>query len=249
MSRKLKVNGRSLIMFLSSLLICFAAFAGTVRAQNSSPSPSPSPQRRKLPKPPSGSRGFENYKGGDSSQRGIAAGATRGVSPRRPIAPLQGAAYLAKPFFAWEIEPASKAYHFTLYEGDVEKNAAARIVYQRDVTALELSYPKDAPKLMPGKLYSWRVSTPTPTGKEDGPVALIKILKGAEAIEIKKALTKAGLLLPGTAADKLDQARVFENYGIWYDALRIASALAKNPDDREAQAYYAALLDKLDAEP
>lgn len=233
---------RSLMVFLSIFLISVAL---EIRVQAQTPTPSPTP-RRQLPKPPAGTRGFEKYSGGDSSGRGIAAGATRGVNPRRPVAPLEGAAYEPRPFFAWEIEPSSRTYHFTLYEGDVVKDAAARVVYQTDVNVLELSYPQDAPRLEPGKLYSWRVSTPTPTGKEDGPVARIKILTGAEAAEIKQALTTAGLSLPKTPADKLDQARVFENYGVWYDALRIASELAQDASDKEAQAYYDALLDKLE---
>ena len=241
--------GRSLLLVLSSLLICLATFVTAVQAQTPTPSPTPSPQRRALPKPPSGARGFEKYAGQDSSSRLIAGGATRGVNPRRPVAPFEGAAYEALPFFAWEIEPGSRTYHFALYEGDVEKDASARIVYQTDVTALELRYPKDAPKLEPGKLYSWRVSTPTATGKEDGPAARIVILAGPDAAEIRQALKTAGLESPKTPADKLDQAQVFENFGVWYDALRIASELAQNPNDKEAQAYYDALLEKLDAKP
>jgi hypothetical protein len=168
------------------------------------------------------------------------------VNPRRPVAPLEGAAYDPRPFFAWEIDPGSRTYHFTLYEGDIEKDAAAKIVFQTDVLALELSYPADAPALQPGTLYSWRVSTPTPTGKDDGPAALIKILSGAEAADLKQALATAGLSAPASTADKLDQARVFENFGVWYDALRVASQLAQNPQDKEAQAYYNALLAKLE---
>lgn len=230
-------------------LFCFAGYSTALHAQSPSPSPSPSPARRVLPKPPSGTRGFEKYTGGDSSQRGIAAGATRGVNPRRPIAPLEGSAYDPRPFFAWEIDPGSRTYHFTLYEGDIEKDAAAKIVFQADVTALEISYPADGPALHPGTLYSWRVSTPTPSGKEDGPAARIMIMSGTEASEIKQALATAGLTSPNSTADRLDQARVFENFGVWYDALRIASQLAQNPADKEAQAYYDALVGKLDSKP
>ena len=237
---------RSLIMFLSFVLIGIA-FGVRIQAQNPSPSPTPAAPRRALPKPPTGARGFEKYAGQDSSSRLIAGGATRGVNPRRPVAPLEGSAYEPTPFFTWEIEPGSRTYHFTLYEGDADKEASARVVYETDVTVLEFSYPKDAPKLEPGKLYSWRVSTPKQNGKEEGPVARIVILAGPEAAEVKQALTTAGLSSPKTAADRLDQARVFENYGVWYDALRIASELAQNPNDKEAQVYYDELLDKLEA--
>jgi hypothetical protein len=228
--------------------LCFVGFVTGARAQN--PSPTPKEQRRPLPKPPSGARGFEKYAGRDTSSRLIAAGATREtVNPRRPVAPLEGRAYDARPFFAWEIAPGSKSYHFALYAGDFDKDPSARIVYQTDVTLTELMYPKDAPQLEPGKLYSWRVSTPTPTGKEDGVVARVVILTGAEAEEVRQALATAGLSAPKTPADRLDQAQVFENFGVWYDALRIASELAQNPNHKEALAYYDALLKKLEAKP
>ena len=246
-----KISGFARMLFSIGffvLTLSFVGFVATARAQ--SPSPTPATQRRPLPKPPSGARGFEKYAGRDTSSRLIAAGATREtVNPRRPVAPLEGRAYDARPFFAWEIAPGSKSYHFALYEGDFDKDQSAPIVYQTDVTLTELTYPKDAPRLEPGKLYSWRVSTPTPTGKEDGVVARVVILTGAEAEEVKQALATAGLTAPKTPADRLDQAVVFENFGVWYDALRIASELAQNPNHKEALAYYDALLDKLEAKP
>lgn len=239
-------------LFFSTVLLmlslCFVGFVAIAHAQN--PSPTPIPQRRALPKPPSGTRGFEKYAGRDTSSRLIAAGATREtVNPRRPVAPLEGRAYDARPFFEWEIAPGSKSYHFALYDGDLDKNPSARIVYQTDLTLTELTYPKDAPRLETGKLYSWRVSTPTASGKDDGPVARFIILSGTEGAEVKQALATAGLISPKTPADRLDQARIFENYGVWYDALRIASELAQNPNDKEALAYYDALLEKLEAKP
>jgi len=55
------------------------------------------PPRRPLPKPATGSRGFEQA-GRDASSRLIAAGATRG--PLKPTAPYEGLAYNAQPLFA-----------------------------------------------------------------------------------------------------------------------------------------------------
>lgn len=259
MSRVHNPVGQSLMISLATLSLSLVAFVAaapeisglgegwTAAAQNTNSPQTPSAQRRPLPKPPSGPRGFEKYAGSDSSARQIAGGATREtVNPRRPVAPLEGRAYDAAPFLAWEYAPGSKTYHFVLYDGDFDKGGAVPIVYQTDVAATELIYPKDAPRLAPGKLYSWRVSTPTATGKEDGVVARFVILSGPEAAELKQALTTAGLSMPKTPADRLDQARVFENFGVWYDALRIASELAENPNDKEALAYYEALLEKLE---
>lgn len=209
--------------------------------QNTNSKP-PGP-RRPLPKPPKGPRGFENYNG----SRQIAGGATREtVNPRRPVAPLEGRAYDERPLLAWEIAPGSKSYHLAVYEGDVDKNKAAPIVYETDVTTTELLYPQDAGRLIPGKLYSWRVSTPTAKGREDGVVARFVILSGPDAAEVKQALATAGLSMAKTPADRLDQARIYENYGVWYDALRIASELAEAPKDKDALVYYEALLEKLE---
>lgn len=219
----------------------------TANAQNTNSPRNPPKPRRQLPKPVSGPRGFEKYSGKDSSSRLIAAGATREtVNPRRPVAPLEGRAYDARPYFAWEISPGSKVYHFTLFEGDRDKDVSAKVVYQADLTVTEFQYPVDATPLKPGKLYSWRVSTPTASGHDLGVVARLVILAGAEAAEIQAALAAAGLTSPKTPEDRLDQARVFENYGVWYDALAIASDLAQNPRDKEALAYYEALLEKLE---
>jgi Domain of Unknown Function (DUF928) len=221
-----------------------------VNTQNTNSPRKPSPSRRPLPKPPSGPRGFEKYSGKDSSSRLIAAAATREtINPRRPVAPLEGRAYDARPLLAWEIAPGSKTYHLKIYDGDRDKDPSVKTVFESDVNVSEMLYPQNAPALTPGKLYSWNVSTPTVTGTEEGVVARFVILTGAEAAEVRTALASAGLSNPKTAADRLDQARVFENYGVWYDALRIASELAQNPNDKDALAYYEALLEKLEPKP
>jgi hypothetical protein len=250
------------IYLLFMLSLCVFAFAGTAEtsgvfggqqpgAQNTNSSGTSTKRRRPLPKPPSGSRDFEKYAGQDSSTRLIAAGATRETNvPRRPLAPIVGGAYDPLPIFKWETAPDSSVYHFAIYEGDLYKNPSTRIVYKTDSIVTELRYPQDAPPLKRGQLYSWRVSTPNPNGKDDdGIVARVMILAGVERNEIRKALARARLISPKTRVDRLAQARVFENYGVWYDALRIARELARDPNDKEALAYYEALLDKLETKP
>ena len=211
----------------------------------------PRPARRPLPKPPTGARGFEKYTGKDVTSRLIAVAATREVvAPRRPLAPLEGRAYNARPFFAWQASFGSRSYHFILYAGDVYVDKSAKVVYEKDVAATELNYPADAPAIEPGNLYSWRVSTASVNGKEDGPPVSFRVLAGAEAVELKQAIEQVQLTSPKTTADYLDLANIFENYGVWYDTLRLASDLAaQKPEDADAQAYYDALLNKLDEKP
>src|SRR5207253_1225398 len=64
--------------------------------------------------------------------------------------------------------------------------------------------------------------------------------------QVKAALEKAKLAAPKSASERLAQAHVFEDYGVWYDALRIASELvSENPNDADAKAYYDSLVKKL----
>jgi CHAT domain-containing protein len=203
------------------------------QAQNDKP-------RRPLPKPPSGSRGFEQT-GRDASSRLIAAGATRG--PLKPIAPSEGLAYNARPFFAWALSPGAGSYHFTLRDGT---ESSSPIVFESDIKVAQFAYPPDAPVLVPGKLYSWRVSTAGVMEKKQGAVATLFVLSGEDAAQVKTALEKAKLTAPKSPADRLRQAQIFEQYGVWYDALRIASELVtENPNDAEAKAYYDSLVQKL----
>ncbi len=198
------------------------------------------PPRRPLPKPTTGSRGFEQG-GRDSSARLVAAGATRG--PLKPIAPYEGLAYSPRPFFAWAPAPGAASYHFTLRDG---AESSSPIVYESDVKVAQFAYPQDAPALTPGRLYSWRVSTAGVMEKKLGAVATFFLLAGEDAAQVKAALEKAKLTAPKSAADRLARARIFEDFGVWYDALRIASELvSENPNDADAKTYYDSLIKKL----
>lgn len=244
MSESVSLIRRSLIVSLSVLLLGVVGFIGTAHAQK--PAATPSAARRPLAKPPSGSRGFEQLRGNDASNRLIAAGATRG-DKANPNAPVEGLAYDSHPFFAWMLVNNTPSYHFVLYDGNVRENPSVPILYEKTVSTPELRYPKDAPALVPGKLYSWRVFTQSGGGKDTGEAATFFILSGPDAKEVTLALEKAKLTAPKTTAERLRQAQLFEEYGVWYDALRIARDLAKeNPNDASVQAYYDSLLEKLD---
>ena len=222
------------------LVIALCAIAGKMPAL---PAPQDNKPRRPLPKPPTGSRGFEQGNH-DASSRLIAAGATRG--PLKPIAPAEGLAYGARPFFVWAPSPGAASYHFTLRGG---ADSAAAIVYETDLRNSQLSYPADAPVLTAGQLYSWRVSTAGILERRQGATATFFVLAGEDAEQVKAALEKARLTAPTTAADRLAQARIFEEYGVWYDALRIATELViENPNDADAKAYHSSLIQKLQDE-
>ncbi len=241
MSHPSKLISRLSLIGLSILLSSLIGFV-MVEAQNKPAA------RRPLPKPKSGSRGFEQSASRDASSRLISGGATREVTSfRKPIAPMLGLAYDARPFFKWSPAFGTKSYHFTLYDGDVNSTASVPVVFETDTTATQLVYPKDAPALQPGTLYSWRVLTEFEGKKELGPAVTFFILAGQDATDVKAALEQVKLTAPVTAADRLRQAKVFEEYGVWYDTLRISDEVtAQNTSDTEAQAYYDSLLDKLE---
>ncbi|MEK6336090.1 MAG: CHAT domain-containing protein [Acidobacteriota bacterium] len=234
--RSLTLAFRFLLVLVCAISLSLLSLDFISRAQDNKP-------RRPLPKPPSGSRGFEQT-GRDASSRLIAAGATRG--PLKPIAPYEGLAYNARPFFAWASQPGAASYHLTLREG---AESSSPIVYEADVKVAQFSYPPEAPALEPGKLYSWRVSTAGVMEKRQGAVATFFVLAGEDAAQIKTVLDKAKLSAPKTAAERLAQAHIFEDYGVWYDTLRIASELLiENPNNPEAKAYYDSLIQKLKEE-
>jgi len=233
MCKTLSLACRISLILLFAVSGSISSFNFTTHAQNNKP-------RRPLPKPPSGSRGFEQT-GRDASARLIAAGATRG--PLKPIAPYEGLAYSGRPFFAWAPQPGAAAYHLTLRDG---AESSSPIVYETDVKTAQFAYPAEAPALAPGKLYSWRVSTAGVMEKRQGAVATFFVLAGEDAAQVKAALEKAKLTAPKSASERLTQARIFEDFGVWYDALRIASELvSENPNDAAAKAYYDSLIQKL----
>ncbi len=210
--------------------------------------------RRPLPKPQNNSRGFEQYAGRDASSRLIAAGATRGGVARKPVAPLEGIALDAHPFFLWEPAQTEQNYKFTIYDGDIYANPKAAVFYEIETAQPQLRYSANAPALEPGRLYSWRVSA-TPTAIRNGssgsstvgtPVNFY-VLIDEDAQTVKQAIANANVAAPKNSAERLRQAQILTEYGVWYDALRIARELiAENSRDEAAQIFYESLIQKLE---
>jgi hypothetical protein len=228
---------------LASLLcVAFLIAATSAAAQNSGQGNQSAP-RRPLPKPAGGARGFEQYAGRDASSRLIQSGATRGLPRPDALAPIEGLAYDARPFFKWMAVSGAKSYRFVLREAN---NTSAPIVYQTEVATPQLLYPANAPSLQPGKLYSWRVSAVGLAERSVGSPVTFFILAGEDSAEVRSALEKAKLAAPQSTEDHIRQAQLFEQYGVWYDALRDASeAINANPKDSAAKSYYQSLVKRL----
>lgn len=205
------------------------------------PPKKPAP-RRPLPKPPSGPRGFEQA-GRDASARLIAAGATRG--PLKPTAPYEGLAYSDRPYFAWTAAPGATTYQFVLRDG-IDSSSA--VIYEADVKEPYFSYPTAAPALAAGKLYSWRISTAGVMERKQGPAVTFFVMAGDDEAQVRKALENARLTNPQNPAERLRQARIFELFGVWYDALRIASELVQaDPNNADAKTFLDSLIQQIRA--
>lgn len=200
--------------------------------------------RRPLPKPEAGPRGFDQSSGRDASSRLIAAAATRG--PLAPIAPAEGLCYDDRPMFAWEAAGTVPSYHFVLRDA---LGASNGIIYETDVTETHLIYPSDAPTLEPGRLYTWRVSIAGVLERKTGPPVTFFVLSGEDSKQVAKALKKAGALAPVSVAERLRQARIFAQFGVWYDALRITrEVMSSHPTSAEAKTFYQYLTERLASE-
>ena len=200
--------------------------------------------RRPLPKPASGPRGFDQSPGRDASSRLIAAAATRG--PLAPIAPAEGLCYDGRPMFAWEPAGTVPSYHFVLRD---TSNSSNGMIYEADVTETHLIYPSDATTLEPGRLYTWRVSIAGVLERQTGPPVTFFVLSGEDSKQVAKALKKAGALAPVSVAERLRQARIFAQFGVWYDALRIArEVMSSHPTSAEAKTFYQYLIERLASE-
>jgi hypothetical protein len=254
-SLQIKQRSRFFSLLTMAALLFPSASALSLYAANVQQN-SPQPQsRRPLPKPPKGARGFEQYAGRDASTRLIGMGATRGPRiPRTPVAPLEGITLDTRPFFLWEPAPQSASYKFTLYDGDVYADKSAPIVYETETTQPQLIYPQSAPALVKGKLYSWRISAPSATIRDGSsgsitagaPVRLF-VLMDEDAAPIKQAMADAGISASSTSADRFKQAQILADYGVWYDALRIARELsAEHPKDEAIAKFYSSLIENLD---
>lgn len=247
---------RSLNAALTFALVfgLFMTCAYVVSSANSTPNTAAQAQqpRRPLPKPKDGARGFEQYAGRDASSRLIAAGATRGAGiPRKPVAPMEGIALDARPFFLWEPAANTQTYKFMLYDGDVYTDAKAPVVWQTDTKEPQLVYPAEAPALKPGHLYSWRVAAPQSDIRSGNSGSLTVgspvrffVLMDEDAQPVKQAVNDAKLgATPATLEDKLKHAKLLADFGVWYDALHIARQLvAENPQNDDVQTFYASLI-------
>ncbi len=102
--------------------------------------------------------------------------------------------------------------------------------------------------LLPGRTYSWKIASQNTTSQVFGDaVATFFVMLPEDAAPIKRELERLSKTRTATPAEaRLRQAGVFERFGVWYDALKIATEEAEaRPHDSAAQQLYETLVKKL----
>lgn len=143
-------------------------------------------------------------------------GASRGVGPKLVLyAPHKGRVLTLRPSFQWKGD-ATASYTFHL------QDLTGSLSWDRAVTGTSLDYPADAPPLVPGQTYLWRVTPDSPLLGPPPPAAILVVLGDPERAQIASGLSA----IPGDGFDaQAARARYLFDQRLWYDAVAAYSAL------------------------
>ena len=157
-------------------------------------------------------------------------GASRDMGTPRLYAPALGKAYSLTPTFYWATADGTFKVTFRL------TTINGVTLYEAASTDSHLTYPKDAPPLVPGTTYRWTV-IPENDMMGGAPVPVsFTLVSGDERALIANQLSAGA-----------DAATVFVNHRIWYDAVAAyADALARDAGNQTARKGRAVLYDSLD---
>ena len=120
-------------------------------------------------------------------------------------APVQGFAATARPPFEWRASEPREPLTLSVLSD------AGDVIYEGSVTGSSVPYPADAPALMPGQSYSWKVAG-AGMDKLPDPVSFTLATKAAHDTLAKEL---------ADAADPLVRAQVFLRARLWYDAVEV----------------------------
>ena len=144
-------------------------------------------------------------------------GGSRGTTASLALcAPESGSTVSLAPIFEWQTAAnAAAKLTFSLL------TATGDVVEELDATGTTLQYPAEAPPLISGQAYSWKVSG-SGLDKLPDPVT-IEVLKPSATLATQ--LTAAG-------PDPLARAQVYLGAGLWYDTIStLRHGLAITPQD------------------
>ena len=153
-------------------------------------------------------------------------GGSRGVGADLKLvlyAPHKAKVYTLHPSFSWKGDPTAR-YKFHIQ--DVTNTYA----WDRELTGTSLSYPADAPTLLPGVTYLWKVDPVSPLLGPPPPAAMIVVVGGEERARLENGLGQ----FQGTDFDaESGRAKYFFDQRLWVDAVMAYTELIQKYPDRE----------------
>jgi hypothetical protein len=184
--------------------------------------------------------GFDLLDQGKVRKESMVVGATRGFAPPVLLAPRLGRVYGDRPLLEWSDE--SKPAGFVVAVTDESQEE----IFRAETAQSQWAYPKDAPRLEPGRTYFWTVQASSGLFTTPAGPAGMLVMARAQREEIDKALAAIA------AGDAYEQgrarAKVFTDHRLWYDALAAYSDLiARFPDRPEAYEERATIYAQLEA--
>lgn len=152
-------------------------------------------------------------------------GASRGAGPKLVLyAPHKGRVLTLRPSFRWQGDAAA-SYQFHL------QDLTGSLSWDRAVTGTNLDYPADAPPLVAGQTYLWKVTPDSPLLGPPPPAAILVVVGDPDRAQIETGLNQ----IPGdTFEAESARAHYLFDQRLWYDAVAAYSALiAKYPDQED----------------
>ena len=205
-----------------------------ISAQTNSPTPAkPARVRAKLD-------GFDiSSKSGKSPNQ--IGGASRGLCGVVTLhAPTTGKAYTLMPTFFWGPDDQQSEYVFRLTQVSSQNP-----LYETKVMGGHFTYPASAPALQPGATYAWSVKCAIDELMVPASASFL-IVGGSDRDAVAAALARAQTS-PDPAAD---QAKVFMDMRVWFDALAAYCSLVdRYPARAEFYKARADLYDQLPQTP
>lgn len=139
-----------------------------------------------------------------------------------------------RPIFEWQPVPGAQGYRITVGIFDREP-ATWEVIVDRP----PFRYPDDAPALMPGRVYVWRVEAIGTTGSDS---AWFVVVPPAEVRDIRFALQRLREQIPNPNAYAVMAANLLENRQCYSDAIRLIwQTLGKSPQNPTLQMTLAQL--------
>jgi hypothetical protein len=134
-----------------------------------------------------------------------------------PLSPMQTKIRDARPTFRWRGSQPDLALRLTVYDNE------DGVIWEHEFTgATSVTYPDDAPALVPGKEYSWTLESTDPLRFPPvrSQAAFFEILDESEQAGVSDALAKvAAESTPNEGSLHLIRASILYNHGLFQDAI------------------------------